>query len=305
MVLKRYIILNNERIFMKIIKVYFFVLLFMSNFANANEQKNYFSKLPHEMLSEILNNLDVESIINLKKTDTTLYAQVENYLNFKKDSSRVVLNGNLKQLSKWIKFLSYQENTLDKENNKQQVNIKINTLILNLDEDLNFYLNDSSYWNLNNLLTEIALKIPNLNNVIINKNIYGSYLSHAEVRIEKDGLYLKGSDTDIGQLMMGFYQYKKINNIEKVTFDLLKYAPLFNRNPWPKVLLMDVSYYTINSNTIYVNDVDNFYFSKCTVFTRQEVLDTIISYNKVRFSVPLIKEFKVVRNGVEEIYHFD
>ena len=139
---------------MKIIKVYFFVLLFMSNFANANEQKNYFSKLPHEMLSEILNNLDVESIINLKKTDTTLYAQVENYLNFKKDSSRVVLNGNLKQLSKWIKFLSYQENTLDKENNKQQVNIKINTLILNLDEDLNFYLNDSSYWNLNNLLTE-------------------------------------------------------------------------------------------------------------------------------------------------------
>ncbi len=290
---------------MKIIKLYFFLTLFMFNLAKANDEKNYLSTLPHEMLSEILNNLDVESIINLKKTDTALYTQVENYLNFKKNSSYVVLNGNLKELSKWINFLTIQKNHVEKENNPKQENNKITAIVLNLNEDLYFYLNSSSYWNLNNLLTEIAKKVPNLTHIIINRSIDGSYLSTAEIRIEKDGLYLKGSDTDIGQLMVGFFQYKQIDCIEKVTFDLVKYAPMFNRNPWPQVLLMDVSHYTVKTNTVYVNDVDNFYFSKRTFFTRQEVFNTIIKYNKVRFSVPLIREFKVVRNGVEEIYNFD
>lgn len=284
---------------MKIVKFYWVLILLMFNFANANEQKNYFELLPHEMISEVVKNLDIKSAINLKKSDSRMYAQVDNYLKFQKNSSHVEITGNFIELIAWVNFLTNQDNN---------VNNNTYSMILNLNEDLNFYLSQStgSSYKFNDFLTEISRKFPKLTRLVINKNSDGVYYSHSEIRIGKDNsLYLKGNDSEICGLLGRFYNYKDRGYISTVTFDLLKYSPSSTESMWSEGLLLGIGYYVINTNTVYVNDLDNSYFTKKTFFTREEVLDTIIRFNRVRHSVPLITEFKVVRNGVEEIYNFN
>lgn len=284
---------------MKFIKFYFIFILLIFNSARPDDQKDYLSQLPQELISEILKNIDVKSAINLKKTDKTLYEQVENYLNFQKNSAYVVLNGNFNELIGWVNFLTNEES---------KVNNNTYSMILNLNEDLNFYLSQStgSSYKFNDFLTEISRKFPKLTRLVINKNSDGVYYSHSEIRIGKDNsLYLKGNDSEICGLLGRFYNYKDRGYISTVTFDLLKYSPSSTESMWSEGLLLGIGYYVINTNTVYVNDLDNSYFTKKTFFTREEVLDTIIRFNRVRHSVPLITEFKVVRNGVEEIYNFN
>lgn len=233
--------------------------------------------------------------------DKSLYSKVEDYLNFKKNSPYLVLNGSFNELNGWIKFLTFQEGQEKQENNM------IKKLVLNINENSEYYFDQSSYnFNrFNMFLQELALKFPNLTHLVINKMNDETLFSYSEIMIGDDFLQFKGNDSDITILMARYYKYRKVKNIKTVYFELLKYPHSFGMAPWLECLPMGIAYYAVTADTIYLKDVNNSYLGDRILFNREEVQEYIMRIKRLKKDVSLIKEFKVVRNGHEEIYHFN
>ncbi len=286
---------------MKFFKLYFVICMFVFNIARAVDDKNYLSSLPPELIQIIIKDLDIKSMTNLKKMDKNLYNKIDNYLDEKINSSHLTLDGTFDELNDWLKFLASQNSE-----NKQE-NTKIKNLVLNLNENASFYFNQSNinFKKYDLFIRNIAKKLPNLSNLTINKYIDKVLFSHSEVMISKNWIHLAGNDVNINTLIREFCNHRKLDDVNTVIFELLKSPYSFNFNMWLEGLSIGVGLYIPNVNTVYLVDVDNYYFAEKTLFDREEVLKNIISLNKIRNNLPLIKDFKVIRNGIEEVYNFD
>ncbi len=256
---------------------------------------NYLSSLPSELVYEICKNLDAKSITSLKKVDKLLYNHVQSYLDFQKNKEHLVLSGNMQEIKDWIKLIT---------NPDLQQNSMTESLVLNLREDSSFYSNiNLNHFESNMFYADIAKKLPNLKHVVVNRYSNFDLISFSEIIIGSDSIYLKGNILDIGTLQE-FYKFKKLVNIKFVVFDLLKNPTLYNYSISSIYLTTNIAISLANVDSIIVNDLDNYYFSKHKFFQQSDIFNLIINFNRKRRTIKPINQFRVIRNGVEEIYSF-
>ncbi|WGL61077.1 hypothetical protein QEJ31_05645 [Pigmentibacter sp. JX0631] len=284
---------------MRLLYILSIILSFLVTNSYAENEKDFLSNLPQELVSEITKNLDPQSIINLKSTSKALKTQVETYLTYLNSKDELTIKGNIAELKKWLKILDF---SLANQNSQ------VKKLVLKVSdskfENLNWYWNNSEIFN--DLLQKISIKFPNIEHLVIEKFIYNfqSRVEYSEFKAYPDKLYYIGTVSTIDWLIVNFSMFKTYNNIKTVQFDLLKNSSRVMSSIHSLDLASTISVQLLQLDTIIVNDIDNYYFEKSYFFSREEILLNIVNIKKSLGVSPINPIFVILRNGIEEKYYF-
>nr|BFD30926.1 hypothetical protein GTC16762_05440 [Pigmentibacter ruber] len=186
------------------------ILSLLAPNAFAENEKDFLSELPQELVSEITKNLDPQSIINLKSTNKTLKTQVEAYLTYLNSKDELTIKGNIADLKKWLKILDIS--LANETTHVKKLVLKISDSKF---ENLNQYWNNSEIFY--DLLQKISIKFPNIEHLIIEKFIYNfqSRVEYSEFKAYPDKLYYKGTVSSIDWLIVNFSMFKTYSNIKQ------------------------------------------------------------------------------------------